>query len=64
MERCMSRKILREITDNSASKNEEIRAYINRIAGHEDVQTLMDQTHERLSECGKFGCAFKRRWTI
>ena len=27
-------------------KNEEIRAYINRIAGHEDVQTLMDQTHE------------------
>ena len=27
-------------------KNKEIRAYINRIAGHEDVQTLMDQTHE------------------
>ena len=27
-------------------KKEEIRAYINRIAGHEDVQTLMDQTHE------------------
>ena len=27
-------------------KNKEIRTYISRIAGHEDVQALMDQTHE------------------
>lgn len=27
-------------------KNKEIRAYISRIAGHEDVQALMNQTHE------------------
>ena len=27
-------------------KKKEIRAYISRIAGHEDVQALMDQTHE------------------
>lgn len=46
MEHCMSKRILRKLPDNSASKEKEIREYINRIAEHEDVQALMNQTHE------------------
>ncbi len=47
MEHCMSKKDSQgnyQITQQV--KKKEIREYINRIAEHEDVQALMNQTHE------------------
>lgn len=64
LEHCMSKRILRKLPDNSASKEKEIREYINRIAEHEDVQALMNQTHESYQKAVSSDALWRRRWMI